>query len=87
MSDNLRQKLVSKEKKVVSKNLEKAYIQLAAEINSGPMIVNCPIRRSPFAMKCCSNVREIWWSRSKEKQVLVLLFCGSLKLSKVIAVS
>ena len=34
VSDNLRQKLVPKENKVVSKNLEKAYIQLVAERNS-----------------------------------------------------
>lgn len=43
VSDNLRQKLVPKENKVVSKNLEKAYIQLVAERNSffvaGRMIV------------------------------------------------
>ena len=44
VSDNLRQKLVSKENKVVSKNLEKDYIQLVAERDSGHIMVNCPTR-------------------------------------------
>ena len=49
VSDNLREKLVSKENKVVSKKLGKAYIQLVAERNSGH---NCPTMISVNVISC-----------------------------------
>ena len=80
--DNLRQKLVPKENKVVSKNLEKAYIQLAAERNpflvAGHMIV-CKLSDLvvSFSMSFGSNDCIIMNALQK-RNYLVLLFFGSI---------